>query len=107
MIEELILTIIFGLVIPVVFAKLVKADSDTYTIIFVAFFGCGFATFSMGNGFVGGAFTFIALLISLIAFIIPSWSVKKIFYKSIVGILIFAVFGAIAARFNADPGYLL
>ena len=100
--NELIIFSVIGLVIPIVYAKLIKSStatrSDNYIlIILTSILGGSYSYFNDGDVALA-AFPFLAMIISLIAFLVPSWSAAKTFKKTLtvmMGLIIFVVIGKI------------
>ena len=94
--NEIILFTVTGLIIPIVYAKLIKSSSDTYTVLIItSILGGLFSYFNSGD-IAGAAFPFLAMIISLIAFLVPSWSAAKTFEKTLTVMMVLIIIALIA-----------
>ena len=94
--NEIILSIVTGLIIPIVYAKLIKSSSDTYTVLIItSILGGLFSYFNSGD-ISGAAFPFLAMIISLIAFLVPSWSAAKTFEKTLTVMMVLIIIALIS-----------
>ncbi len=94
--NELIIFSVTGIVIPIVYAKLIKSSTDTYTMIIISSILGGIYSYINSGDISGAGFPFLAMIISLIAFLVPSWSVAKTFEKTLtvmIGLIIIAFIG--------------